>query len=121
MHDILSGRLAQTRKELENLGSLRGKNTDVIQHLMQKSREEQSAYMRNVESFQSSRRVLQSQAKEMLDALSLESFDRLIDKTRKEMTGAWTTAGLKRGMEASSRGRATPWTRSRTRPSRPAT
>lgn len=100
MHDILSGRLAQTRKELENLGSLRGKNTDVIQHLMQKSREEQSAYMRNVESFQSSRRVLQSQAKEMLDALSLESFDRLIDKTRKEMTGAWTTAGLKRGMEA---------------------
>ena len=100
MHDILSSRLEQTRKELENLDSLRGKNVDVIEHLMQKSREEQSAYMRNVESFQSSRRVLQSQAREMLDALSLESFDRLIDKTRKEMTGAWTTAGLKRGMEA---------------------
>lgn len=100
MHDILGSRLEQTRKELENLGSLRGKNADVIQHLMQKSREEQSAYMRNVESFQSSRRVLQSQAREMLDALSLESFDKLIDKTRKEMTGAWTTAGLKRGMEA---------------------
>ena len=100
MHDILSGRLEQTRKELENLSSLRGKNVDVIEHLMQKSREEQSAYMRNVESFQSSRRVLQSQAREMLDALSLESFDKLIDKTRKEMTGAWTTTGLKRGMEA---------------------
>lgn len=100
MHNILSGRLEQTRTELDNLTSLRGKNTDVIQHLMKKSREEQSAYMRNVESFQSSRRVLQSQAKEMLDALSLESFDRLIEKTRKEMTGAWTTVGLKRGMEA---------------------
>ncbi len=99
IESILSGRLQQTEKELANLESLRGKNTDVIEHLMKKSREEQATYMRNVESFQASRRVLQRQAKEMLDALSLDAFDKLINNTRKQMTGAWTTGGLRKGMQ----------------------
>lgn len=98
-HHTLDTRLQQTSKELENLRALRGKNADVIQHLMKKSREEQSTYLRNVEGFQSSRRVLQSAAKTMLDALSLDSFDKLINKTRKDMTGAWTTHGLKNAMQ----------------------
>ncbi len=95
---LLRGRLEQTAKELNNLNALRGKNAEVISHLMRKSREEQSSYLRNVESFQSSKRVLQSQAKAMQDVLSLDSFDQLISKTRKEMTGSWTTHDLKRGM-----------------------
>lgn len=98
-YHTLDTRLQQTSKELENLRALRGKNADVIQHLMKKSREEQSTYLRNVEGFQSSRRVLQSAAKTMLDALSLDSFDKLINKTRKDMTGAWTTHGLKNAMQ----------------------
>ncbi|MBI5040934.1 MAG: dynamin family protein [Gammaproteobacteria bacterium] len=99
-YTLLDGRLQQTSKELENLRALRGKNADVIQHLMKKSREEQATYLRNVEGFQSSRRVLQSQAKTMQDALSLDAFDAIINKTRKDMTGAWTTHGLKRGMQS---------------------
>lgn len=95
----LDNQVQQIGKELENLRALRGKNADVIQHLMKKSREEQAAYLRNVEGFQSSRRVLQSQAKLMLDGLSLDAFDKLINKTRKDMTGAWTTHGLKKAME----------------------
>ena len=79
--------------------SLRGKNADVIMHLMSKSREEQAAYLRNVESFQNSRRLLQNQARNMLDALSMDSLDRLISKTRENMTHSWTTSGMKRGME----------------------
>ncbi len=98
-YNILHGRLEQITKELENLRALRGKNADVIQHLMKKSREEQATYLRNVEGFQSSRRVLQNQAKIMLDALSLDTFDKLINKTREDMTGAWTTAGLKKAMQ----------------------
>lgn len=96
----LDNRLEQTSRELENLRALRGKNADVIQHLMKKSREEQATYLRNVEGFQSSRRVLQSAAKTMLDALSLDAFDKLINQTRKDMTGAWTTHGLKKGMQS---------------------
>ncbi len=96
---ILENRKNEATKQLAELRSLRGKNADVIMHLMSKSREEQAAYLRNVESFQNSRRLLQNQARSMLDALSMEALDRLINKTRETMTHSWTTAGLKRGME----------------------
>jgi hypothetical protein len=96
---LLESRKAETGKQLAELRSLRGKNADVIMHLMSKSREEQAAYLRNVESFQNSRRLLQNQARNMLDALSMDSLDRLISKTRENMTHSWTTTGMKRGME----------------------
>jgi len=96
---LLESRKRETSKQLDELRSLRGKNADVIMHLMTKSREEQAAYLRNVESFQNSRRLLQTQARNMLDTLSMDSFDRLISKTRETMTNSWTTAGMKRGME----------------------
>ena len=86
-------------KQATELRSLRGKNADVIMHLMTKSREEQAAYLRNVESFQNSRRLLQSQARVMLEELSMDALDRLINKTRESMTQSWTTSGMKRGME----------------------
>lgn len=95
----LENRKSETTRQLTELRSLRGKNADVIMHLMTKSREEQAAYLRNVESFQNSRRLLQSQARNMLEALSMDSVDRLINKTREIMTNSWTTAGMKRGME----------------------
>ena len=98
-HSILEARRQAAEKQCTDLRSLRGKNADVIMHLMSKSREEQAAYLKNVESFQSSRRLLQSQAKLMLDTLSLEQLDKLIARTRKDMTGSWTTNGMKRGMK----------------------
>jgi Dynamin family len=96
---ILESRKTKTSEQLAELRSLRGKNADVIMHLMSKSREEQTAYLRNVESFQNSRRLLQNQARNMLDTLSMDNLDRLINKTRESMTKSWTTAGMKRGME----------------------
>jgi hypothetical protein len=96
---VLQRRQAEISKLLTELRSLRGKNADVIMHLMNKSREEQAAYLRNVESFQNSRRLLQNQARNMLDTLSMDNLDRLINKTRESMTNSWTTAGMKRGME----------------------
>jgi hypothetical protein len=96
---LLETRGAKMAQQLAELRSLRGKNADVIMHLMTKSREEQAAYLRNVESFQSSRRLLQSQANSMLETLSMDSLDRLIHRTRETMTESWTTAGMKRGMQ----------------------
>jgi hypothetical protein len=96
---LLESRKAETGKQLAELRSLRGKNADVIMHLMSKSREEQATYLRNVESFQNSRRLLQNQARHMLEVLSMDSLDQLINKTRENMTHSWTTSGMKRGME----------------------
>jgi hypothetical protein len=96
---VLETRNTELTKQLAELRSLRGKNADVIMHLMSKSREEQTTYLRNVESFQNSRRLLQSQARNMLEALSMDTLDRLITNTRENMMHSWTTTGMKRGME----------------------
>jgi hypothetical protein len=96
---LLETRNTELSKQLAELRSLRGKNADVIMHLMSKSREEQATYLRNVESFQNSRRLLQNQACSMLEALSMDTLDRLINHTRENMMHSWTTAGMKRGME----------------------
>lgn len=96
---VLANRKDEINRQLAELRSLRGKNADVIMHLMTKSREEQAAYLRNVESFQNSRRLLQNQAKNMLEVLSMDALDKLINRTRETMTHSWTTAGMKRGME----------------------
>lgn len=97
---ILMAKQTAALKQLTDLRSLRGKNADVIMHLMTKSREEQSAYLKNVESFQSSRRLLQNQARAMLTTLSLERLDTLITDSRKSMSGSWTTSGMQRGMKS---------------------
>jgi len=97
--NLLENRKNEVTRQLTELRSLRGKNADVIMHLMAKSRVEQAAYLLNVASFQNSRRLLQSQARSMLESLSMDTLDRLINKTRDSMTHSWTTAGLKRGME----------------------
>ena len=95
---VMTTRLAAINKQLSELRSLSGKNADVILHLMKKTREEQTAYARNVESFQSSRRLLQKQATNMLQVLSMKAIDDMINESRQKMAGSWTTAGLKRAM-----------------------
>lgn len=98
-HRILTTRFENAKKQLTELGSLSGKNADVIMHLMTKTREEQTTYMKNVESFQASRRLLQRQATSLMDSLSLDAIDQLINKTRESMVGSWTTGGLNKGMK----------------------
>lgn len=99
-HQLLATRIEHAGRQHQELRNLSGKNADVIVHLMRKTREEQTTYQRNVESFQASRRLLQRQAANLLETLSLESIDRLISDTRRAMMGSWTTGGLKKGMQA---------------------
>ncbi len=95
---VVGARLEEQTRQLDELKSLRGKNAEVIGHLMQKSREEQTVYLKNVESFQASRRVLGQQAKKLLDTLSVDALDQLVTRTRREMMGSWTSMGLQHGM-----------------------
>ncbi|RMG29792.1 MAG: hypothetical protein D6721_05175 [Gammaproteobacteria bacterium] len=95
----LTGRLQRARQELEHLRALQGRNAEVLEQLLERSRTEQAAYLRSVESFQASRRLLRQQARELLAALDLQAFDRLIRQTRQAMQEAWTTRGLRQGMQ----------------------
>ncbi len=98
-HDILATRLASARKQLEELKGLSGKNNDVIELLMKKTRDEQVAYYKNVESFQANKRIIQEQSKRLGDTINLAALDQLVAETRKSMSDSWTTHGLKAGMK----------------------
>jgi len=97
-HDLLAGRLGAATKQLQELRDLSGKNNDVIEHLMKKTREEQVAYFKNVESFQANKRILSEQSKKLMELLSLTELDKLVSQTRKDMSESWTTHGMKTGM-----------------------
>ena len=96
---MVAQRFDGARKQLDDLRSLSGRNSDVITNLMRKTRERQATYNKNMESFQASRRILTQHSKSMLDTLSMQAVDDLVSKTRKDMEGSWTTAGMKKGMK----------------------
>ena len=94
----VSARLAATDSEIKDLKQLGGKNLDMIQLLIQRLRDEKSAYDKKLQQFQSTRAVLAEQVRQLLDALSMPAFDALITNTRRDMKESWTTHGLKVGM-----------------------
>jgi len=97
--DILASRFKSTADQLDELRGLTGKNNEVIEHLMKKTREEQVAYHKNVESFQANKKILSDQGKRLMDLLDLARLDTLVAKTRDKMAGSWTTHGMKDGMK----------------------
>lgn len=97
--DLLAAKYNSIKKQLEELKGLSDKNEEVIQHLMDKTREEQVAYHKNVESFQANKRLLRQQSSNLLELLSLTELDNLVSKSRTDMSESWTTHGLKVGMK----------------------
>ena len=96
---VLSGKLTNTKHQLEELEELSGKSDDVITALMEKTRTEQSQYMHDVESFQQSRKQLKQQAEQLQHILNLKSLDQIIERSRREMSNSWTTGGMKSTMK----------------------
>ncbi len=97
---VLSGKLTNTKRQLEEMEELSGKSDDVITGLMEKTRKEQSQYMNDVDSFQQSRKQLKQQADQLKNILNLETLDKIIERSRREMSSSWTTTGMKSAMKS---------------------
>ncbi len=96
---LLSGKLTDTKRQLEELEELSDKSDDVITNLMEKTRTEQAQYLRDVETFQQSRKQLKQQADQLSQTLNMEALNEIIERCRKEMTNSWTTSGMKSAMK----------------------
>ena len=96
---LLSGKLNDTKRQLEELEELSDKSDDVITNLMEKTRSEQAQYMRDVDTFQQSRKQLKQQADQLSQTLNMENLDEIIERCRKEMSNSWTTSGMKSAMK----------------------
>lgn len=99
-HQVVTSEAEQLRRQLDELRSLDSKNQGMVAQLMEETREQQSQYLQNVDSFQASRRVFAMQAKRMLDVLSPKRVDQIIKNHTRSMEASFTTYGMKQAMKA---------------------
>ena len=97
---LLNARHSESRRHLDEVRSLTGEQKGQLLHLMKQTREEQTTYLKNVESFHASRRVVAQQVKLMMEVLEIERIDGMIEEARNEMLESWTTVGLKATMKS---------------------
>jgi len=88
------------KKSAESLSGLGGKNENVIQLLLEKTRAEQTVYHRNAETLQSSRQILSGQHNRLKAIIDLDRLDKQVNQSRTSMKGSWTTNGMKNGMKS---------------------
>ncbi len=98
-YGIVASKLNRIKTQIDELKQLSGKSNDVIEHMMKETRKEQAAYMKNVNSFQASHKVLQEQSSQLRKTLDLKQLEERIEETKKAMEGNWTTHGLKVNMQ----------------------
>ena len=84
---------------VNQLKSLSGENEDIIQQLMDNTRQEQTVYHKNVDNLQSSRKILLEQSQRLKTIIALDKLDKQINEIRQIMQGSWTTSGMKNGMK----------------------
>jgi predicted GTPase len=97
---MIQSRLEAVQAELRDLQGARGKSEDVLQQMSDRLKEQRTRYVKEVESFEVTRRLLSDQIRNLLGHMSMTSFDKLIGETRKSMHESWTTQGLRRGIVA---------------------
>lgn len=97
---MIEARILAVTRQIEELESLGSENSETIQGLVTRLRDEKQAYEQTLTSFQNTRAVLSDQVKILLDYLSIEGLDELADKTRRGMSASWTTPGLREAMKA---------------------
>lgn len=97
---IVVTKLNGIQSQLDELRQLSGKSQEMIEHMMSKTRTEQAEYMRNVNSFQASRKILKDQATTLREALDLKKLERSINATHNAMADNWTTLGLQSSMRS---------------------
>lgn len=97
---ILLTQFNSRKKSIENLSGLSGKNENIIQRLLEKTRAEQAVYHRNAEALQSSRQILSGQHNRLKSIIDLDRLDKQVNEARTLMKGSWTTTGMKKAMKA---------------------
>jgi len=97
---ILLRRFKSMKKSIEDFSGVSGKNENIIQVLLEKTRKEQVSYQHNAESLQSSRQMLSGQYNRLKNIIDLDQLDKQVNEARQLMQGSWTTNGMKNGMKS---------------------
>ncbi len=96
---VLDQRIKGVREHMGELEGLNGKNQDVIDHMMEKVKEDKEHFEKSLQRFQATRSIFSQQTNMLYSHLNLKTIDKMIAETKRDMEISLTTAGLKTRMQ----------------------
>jgi hypothetical protein len=97
--ELLETRLANIQDQIEELQGLRGKNRDVILHMMTKANDDKQQFERGLTQFNALRAVYASQVEQLRRHIGTEVLQSQVRETRAAMEKSHFTKGLRISME----------------------
>jgi Dynamin family len=92
---ILRQRAASIDEQLAEMRALRGKNQDVVQHMMDRVREEKELFERGLARYTALRNVFTEHTTKLLDYIGLEALKLNAGRTRRAIEGSLFTRGVR--------------------------
>ena len=96
---VMTQRVKGAQEHIDELSGLSGKNRDVVEHMMQKVREDKEVFEKSLQRFQATRSIFSQQTNVLYSHLNLKKLDSVIAQTKRNMEIKMTTSGLKTEMQ----------------------
>ena len=96
---ILDSRVAGVVEQLEELRGLRGKNEDVVEHMMNKVKVDKENFEKGLQRFQALRSVFSQQTNKLFTLLGMEALKIQVHGTRETMVNASFTKTIREAMD----------------------
>ena len=97
---ILDSRVAGVVEQLEELRGLRGKNEDVVEHMMNKVKVDKENFEKGLQRFQALRSVFSQQSNKLFTLLGMEALKVQVHTTRETMIKASFTKSIRGAMDS---------------------
>jgi hypothetical protein len=95
---LLDARAAGLAEQLAELTALRGKNQDVVEHMLDRTREEKERFERGMARYTALRNVFTEQTTALFDHIGLEALKTNVRRTRKSIEASPFTKGVRQAM-----------------------
>jgi len=96
---ILESRVTGVVEQLEELRGLRGKNEDVVEHMMNKVKVDKENFEKGLQRFQALRSVFSQQTNKLFTLLGMEALKVQVHTTRETMVNASFTKTIREAMD----------------------
>jgi len=98
-HLILDARLQGLAEQLGELKGLRGKNEDVVEHMMSKVKVDKENFEKGLQRFQALRSIFSQQTNQLFTLLGMKAVRESVVKTRETMVAANFTRSIRAAMD----------------------
>ena len=95
---ILDARISGIQEQLSELRGLRGKNQDVVEHMMERIQQEKELFERGMQRYTALRTVFTQQTTELYESIGLETLRETAGETRRRIEDSPFTRGVRNAM-----------------------